>query len=75
MTLLRTLRRPRWAMPITISFTPSWTAALDDLLQRRNHGFAAIEAEALGARVLHVGELLEVLRLDQLVEDRALASR
>ena len=35
--------------------------------------FGAVEAEALGARVLHVGELLEGLRLDQLVEDRALA--
>ena len=48
-------------------------AALDDLLQRRHHGFGAVEAEALGARVLHVGELLEDLGLDQLVEDRLLA--
>ena len=48
-------------------------AALDDLLQRRHHRFGAVEAEALGAGVLHVGELLEALRLDQLVEDRLLA--
>ena len=48
-------------------------AALDDLLQRRHHGLGAVEAEALGAGVLHLGELLERLRLDQLVEDRALA--
>ena len=48
-------------------------AALDDLLQRRDHGLGAVEAEALGAGVLHVGELLEALGLDQLVEDRALA--
>jgi hypothetical protein len=32
-----------------------------------------IEAEALGAGELEVGELLEAFRLDQLVEDRALA--
>ncbi len=48
-------------------------AALDDLLERGNDRFRAVEAEALGARVLHVGELLEVFRLDQLVEDGALA--
>ena len=48
-------------------------AALDDLLQRRHHGLGAVEAEALGAGVLHVGELLEGLGLDQLVEDRLLA--
>ncbi len=49
------------------------TAALDDLLERRNGGFAAIEAEALGAGVLDVDELLEAFGLDQLVEDRLLA--
>ena len=48
-------------------------AALDDLLQRRHHRFRAVEPEALGARVFHVGEGLEQLGLDQLVEDRALA--
>jgi hypothetical protein len=48
-------------------------AALDDLLERRNHRLAAIEAEALGAGVFDVGELLEGLGFDQLVEDRLLA--
>src|SRR5262249_20835879 len=48
-------------------------AALDDLLQRRNHRFAAVEPEALGAGELEVAELLEAFGLDQLVEDRALA--
>lgn len=48
-------------------------AALDDLLQRRDHRLAAIEAEALRAGVLQVQELLEALGLDQLVEDRAAA--
>ena len=42
-------------------------AALDDLLERRQHGFAAVEAEALGAGVVHVEEFLEALGLDQLV--------
>ncbi len=50
-------------------------AALDDLLQRRHYRFAAVEAEALGAGVLHVDEALEALGLDQLVEDGLLAHR
>ena len=50
-------------------------AALDDLLQRRHHRLAAVEAEALGAGVAHVDEALEALRLDELVEDRPLAHR
>ena len=48
-------------------------AALDDLLQRRNGGFAAIQAEALGADKTVGGEFLEAFGLDQLVEDRLLA--
>ncbi len=48
-------------------------AALDDLLERRDHQFAAVEAEPLGAGELDVGELLEAFRLDELVEDRPLA--
>ena len=47
-------------------------AALDDLLQRRDGGLGAVQAEALGADELG-GELLEVFGLDQLVEDRLLA--
>ena len=48
-------------------------AALDDLLERRNHRLAAVEAEALGAGVLDVEEVLEAFRLDQLRQDGALA--
>ncbi len=48
-------------------------AALDDLLERRNHRLAAVEAEALGAGELEVAELLEPFRFHELVEDRALA--
>ena len=54
---------------------PERAAALDDLLERRHHALAAVEAEALGPGVTHVQELLEAFRLDQLVEDRALAFR
>ena len=54
-------------------FDAERAAALDDLLERRDHRFAAVEAEALGAGELEVAELLEALRLDQLVEDGALA--
>ena len=48
-------------------------AALDDLLQRRDQQFAAVEAEALGAGELHVAEFLEAVGLHELVEDGALA--
>ena len=48
-------------------------AALDDLLERRDQRFAAVEAEALGAGVFDVEEFLEAFGLDQLVEDGALA--
>ncbi len=54
-------------------FDAERAAALDDLLQRRDHRLAAVEAEALGAGELQIAELLEALGLDQLVEDRALA--
>ena len=48
-------------------------AALDDLLQRRDHRLAAVQAEALGTGELQVAEFLEPFGFDQLVEDRALA--
>ena len=48
-------------------------AALDDLLEGGDHRLAAIEPEPLGARVFEVEEFLEAVRLDELVEDRALA--
>src|ERR1700757_323702 len=48
-------------------------AALDDLLQRRDHGFGAIEPEALGPREFDIAEFFKAFGLDQLVEDGALA--
>ena len=60
-------------MPSTISLHAECTAALDDLLERRDHQFAAVEAETFGAGELDVAEFLETVGLDQLVEDGALA--
>src|SRR5208337_1075706 len=48
-------------------------AAFDDLFERRYHGFAAVQAKALRARVFHVEEFLESLRLDELRQNGALA--
>ena len=41
-------------------------AALDDLLERRDQRFTAIEAETLGALETHVEELLITFGFDQL---------
>ncbi len=46
-------------------------AALDDLFERRNQRFCAVEAEPLGARELEIAELFKAFGFDQLVEDRA----
>ena len=54
-------------------FQAELTAALDDLLQRRNHRLRAIEPEALGAGVFDIKEILEALCLNKLAEDRSLA--
>ncbi len=52
---------------------PHLAAALDNLLQGRDHRFAAVEAEALGAEKPQGAELLEPLRFDQLGKNRFLA--
>ena len=54
---------------------PQRSAALDDLFERRHHRFSAVDSEALGAGVFDVEKLLETFRLDQLVQDGALAFR
>ncbi len=48
-------------------------AALDDLFERRDQRFTAVEAEALRALVFDVDELLKAFCLDQLLQDRLLA--
>ena len=49
------------------------TAALEDLLETRNHRLGAFQAEALGAGVLLVEELLEGFGRRQALQDRPLA--
>ncbi len=46
-TFASTLRRPRWAMPKNDLTDTEIAAALDDLLECRDHAFAAIEAVTL----------------------------
>ncbi len=48
-------------------------AAFHDLLNRRDHGFPAFEAETLGTGVLDLQELLECLGSGQALIDRLLA--
>src|SRR5438270_13515649 len=48
-------------------------AALDDLFERRDQRFGAVETEALGAGEFDVAEFLKAFGLDQLVEDCAAA--
>ena len=50
-------------------------AALDDLLERRDHRFAAVDAEALGAGIFQIAEFFERLGFDQFPEDRLTALR
>ena len=61
-------------MPMHDLLHAELAAALDDLLQRRDHRLAAIEAEALGAGDISCRRnFSKPLGLDQLVEDRLLA--
>src|ERR1700724_2378701 len=46
-------------------------AALDDLLQRRDQRFGAVETKALGAGEFEIAEFLETFGLDQLRQDGA----
>ena len=52
---------------------PVLAAIFDHRLERRHHRFAAVEAEALGADIFAGEELLPLLALDDLGEDRLLA--
>ena len=51
-----------------------FTAALDDLLQRRDERLAAFEAEALGADIFAVQEMLEHLGFRQPLQNGAAAA-
>ncbi len=70
--LTSTLRRPRCAMPITISCTPAGAGELDQVVEHRDHRLAALAREALLADVLGVQVALERLGRGQPLEDVAL---
>src|SRR6478609_11344181 len=46
-------------------------AALDDLLERRDQRFSAVETEPLGAGEFEIAEFFKTFGFDQLVQDRA----
>src|SRR6185437_11238037 len=48
-------------------------SALNDLLERRYHGFGTVETEAFGAGVFQIAEFLERLGFDQLPQNRPAA--
>ena len=52
-------------------FDAKLATAFDDLFQSRHDRLRPVEAKALCAGVLHLAELLELLCLDELIEDRA----
>src|SRR4029453_12144051 len=52
---------------------PEIAAALDDLLQRRDQRFGAIETKPLGAGEFESAELLKTFGLDEVHQDRAAA--
>ena len=61
--LTSTLRRPRWAMPITMSLHAVGAAAADQLVEQRDQAVAAFQREALLADVLGVQVALEAVGL------------
>ena len=67
--LTSTFRRPRCAMPITISCTPLAPRALHEFVHRGDEALAAFEREALLADVLGVQVALEAFGRGQAVED------
>ena len=53
-------------MPMTASSMPASAAPVEEAVEERDRGLAALEGEALVADVLRVEELLEALGLDEL---------
>ena len=69
MTFASTLRRPRCGIPRTICSTPEAAAASTSASSIGISAAAALEREALLARVARVQELLEAVRQRQLPQD------
>ena len=67
--LASTLSRPRWAMPDRDLVEPDLGGRLADLVDHRDRGLAALEAEPLLADELGLQERLERLGLVELEQD------
>ncbi len=72
MKLARTLSRPRWAMPMTISWMPSDGQRREDRFEQRHERLAAFERKAFLADVARVQKPLERFRREQVGKDAAL---
>ena len=70
--LASTLSRPRWAMPMQTSCEVGLGRGLADLVDQRDRGLAALEAEPLLADELGLQEGLERLGLVELEQDAQL---
>ena len=70
MTLASTFKRPRWGMPITISFTPSWPPRLMICSSAGTIDSPPSRPKRLVPVYFDVEEALEDLGLDQLLQDR-----
>ena len=70
--LISTLRRPRWAMPITTSLTPCSPARRIGGVHQRDQRVAAFQREALLADVLGVQVALQAIGGGQALEDALL---
>ena len=67
--LASTFSRPRWAMPMVTSSSADLGGGLADLVDHRDGGLAALEAEPLLADELGLQERLERLGLVELEQD------
>ncbi len=67
--LARTLSRPRWAIPTTISSAPVAAAVSMNCVESRNQRLRPFEREPLLPLIAALGKALEELRIDQLTED------
>ena len=70
--LASTLRRPRWAMPITTSATPRAGGRVEERVEQDDGRLGPFEAEALLPDVAGVEEALEDLGGVEAAEDVAL---
>ena len=70
--LISTLRRPRWAMPMTTSLARLFAGAADSVVHQRDQRVAAFQREALLADVLGVQVALQAFGGGEALEDALL---